>query len=104
MFLEVSCPQCGTTLKLFIDLSEGPPSTVGTECDCGMVPVFELVWWYEFKLGSFLYNEREPKRFRAKRYEVPPAGCEVRRCVDCDTLFLAYFRYDRWCTGCEISF
>jgi hypothetical protein len=57
--LEAKCPECGAELKLHPDFSEGPPDEIGTECDCGAIPVWKLDYWIEFELGEFLYEERE---------------------------------------------
>lgn len=56
--LEAKCPDCGAELALDVDLSEGPPDEVGTECDCGAIPVWKLTWWYDYKLGEFAHFER----------------------------------------------
>lgn len=56
--LKAICPDCGAELMLTVDLSQGPPSEVGTECDCGCIPVWKLDWWYDFKLGEFAHFER----------------------------------------------
>ena len=64
MKLETRCPSCRAKLMIEFDLSEGPPDEVGTECDCGAIPVWRLESWYEFELGEYLHDERI-KNFRA---------------------------------------
>jgi hypothetical protein len=57
MKLPAKCPNCGRELEVWIDTSNGPPDEVGTECDCGAIPVWRLVWWYDFDLGDFSHDE-----------------------------------------------
>jgi hypothetical protein len=56
--IKVDCPKGGAELKIHVDLSEGPPDEVGTECDCGAIPVWGLKWDFIVELGDFLYDER----------------------------------------------
>ena len=62
--LETDCPECGRKLRLYVDLSEGPPDEVGTECDCGAIPVWRLEWWYQYCLGPYSHNERDKDEAR----------------------------------------
>lgn len=61
IILEAFCPKCGDPLEVYGDDSSGMPDEVGTECDCGAIPVWKLEWWVEYKLGSFSHYEREGK-------------------------------------------
>lgn len=57
--IETYCPKCGEPLKAFGDDSTGMPDTVGTECDCGAIPIWKLTHWTEYELGEFSHYERE---------------------------------------------
>ena len=57
MVLKAKCPKCGAELELWIDDSSGPPDEIGTECDCGAIPVWGLDWGYSYKLGEYKYDE-----------------------------------------------
>lgn len=57
--LDAMCPCCGAKLEIDVDLSQGPPNEVGTECDCGAIPVWHLDWGYALALGEFKHDERE---------------------------------------------
>lgn len=51
------CPNCGRKIKLYIDTSNGPPREIGTECECGKVPVFRVDWTYDIWLNGFDHYE-----------------------------------------------
>jgi hypothetical protein len=57
MKLPAKCPNCGRELEVFIDASSGSPDEAGTECDCGAIPVWKVISWYEFDLGDFSHDE-----------------------------------------------
>ena len=59
--VEGWCPKCGRPLEIPVDDSHGMPDEVGTECDCGAIPIWKLKWWIECELGEFSHYEREGK-------------------------------------------
>ena len=66
---HAACPACGALLTLQADVSCSPPSEVGTECDCGALPVWKADWWYEVELTEYLRDDGD----RYTKREAPHA-------------------------------
>lgn len=54
-----NCPVCKEELNLFIDTSESPPDEVGTECDCGALPIWKVEWAYRVWVGEYLCDDND---------------------------------------------
>jgi hypothetical protein len=61
VLIETICPKCGAKLEIGIDDSCGSPVEAGSECNCGAICVFDVEVLIDYRLGDFLYDERDQK-------------------------------------------
>jgi hypothetical protein len=67
---DQACPNCGRAIVLNVETADGIPRETETECECGMIPVFSVLWEPRIWIEGFDHYYKPPNHAPPDRASV----------------------------------